>query len=176
MEPNELDKLKKMLKKNDYVLEIFFRNGGCEVQFPYNKYVSRHKKPLINTYNVIDKGRNKHLIIKKSNRKTQTRNILCPSYATKINIFVDILAYCVKIDYDMNLMSCYDKNNKLITNEELFTAVIPPIKCKEKETKLYELFLNYTQGNEDEDIEELAKKYKLTDGYQSMLDILEQGE
>lgn len=176
MESNELHKIKKVLEKNDYLLKIVLKDDGCEVQFPHNQYTSRHKKPLVNTYNVIDKGKNKHLIIKKSSRRAQTKDILCPSYATKINIFVDILAYCIKIDYNINLMCCYDQNNKPITNEELFTAVIPPIKCKEKEAKLYELFLNYTQENGNEDIEKLAKKYKLMDGYKSMLDILEQGE
>lgn len=176
MEPNELDKLKKVLSKNQYLLKVYARSsGGCMVAFPYNAYASRHKKPQIDTYNITDKGKNKHLIIKKSNRKPREKETICPSYATKINIFIDIIVNCTKINYDINLISYYDQNNKEITGEKLFDLIIPPIKCKEKEAKLYALFLNYVEG-EDEDIEELAKKYKLEDGYKSMLDILEQGE
>lgn len=165
---NVFSHIKNKLVELNYILECTITNDGCSVRVPLkNEYIDI--KYTI-TGNKVYYNINNGLIV------LDSRAFSCPKYATGSVILADIFLSCKTIGYNAALIIFRDINSNEITEEqflEQLPVILNPadnIRCQYMKSILLDVV--YNTDIPLTDLEEKAKKLKISRGYKLVLSIL----
>jgi hypothetical protein len=161
-----VNKLKKILKKYDYLIEVIESDKGCVILTPEN-FFGFYRPPQIRAYNIV-KDPEKPGVSVCSNLH-DTIFVPIPRYVIASAITWDVIKTCKQYEYDVSLVHFVDIGGNYC--EDLDFSDKLDLSDKEKYLKLIldNTFLNQVKTDFKIDVSKELKQFGICEGYEILV-------
>jgi hypothetical protein len=168
-----VNKLKKLLKKYDYLIEVNETDNGCVILTPEN-FFGNYRPPAVRAYNIV-KDPEKPGISVSSNLHDNVF-VPIPRYVIASSITWDIIKTCQQYNYDVGLVQFIDIGGNYCDDLDFSEKV--DLTDKEKDLKLLldNTFLNQVKTDFKLDVSKELKQFGIGEGYEILVKLFRSDE
>lgn len=168
-----MNKLKTVLKKYDYLIEVNETEKGCVVLTPEN-FFGNYQPPQLRAYNIVQEPDKTGILV--SSNLYDPVFVKVPSYTIASALTWDIIKTCESYEYDISLVQYIDIGGKYCDDLDFSDKVNLTEQERNLKILLDGLFISQVKCDFKMDVSKDIQKFGIGEGYEILVKLFRSNE